>query len=103
MLLLIIVFSTLLNLFIVKPTSCDGTVRLYDSFAEIQQVYNGPLRFRQTDWDNIKHESIILRSLSEINNTNMFFERRIIRINANMTGLKLFAASIFYSDLSPLY
>ena len=87
MLLLIILFSGLT--FTVKSKSSDSTVRLYDSFAEIQQLYKGPLRFRQTDWDNIKHESIILRSESEINNTNMFFERRIIRINANMTGLKL--------------
>jgi hypothetical protein len=78
---------TLLFLLIPMSTSFDSTLRLYDSFAEIHQEYNGPLRFLQTDWDNIKHESIILRSSSEnYSNDTPMFERRVVRINMNMTG-----------------
>ncbi|CAF1149119.1 unnamed protein product [Rotaria sordida] len=77
------------------PTSIpfDHTLRLYDSFAEIHQEYNGPLRFQQIDWNNIKHESIILRSSSSddhINDTTTMFERKIIRLHINMTGKKVF-------------
>ena len=70
----------------IKSTSSDSDLRLYDSFAEVHQIYDGPLRFRQINWDNIKQESIILRAVSENNNTNITFERRIVRINVNMTG-----------------
>jgi hypothetical protein len=69
-----------------KITSLDRNLRLYDSFAEVHQIYNGPLRFPQSDWDNIKHESIILRQASDNQNTTIAFERRIVRININMTG-----------------
>ena len=80
------VVLSILTTFTMKSASSDSTLRLYDAFAEIHQVYKGPLRFRQTDWDNIKHESIILQSASEVNNVTMFFERRILRIDVNMTG-----------------
>ncbi len=83
--------------FMTQGISYDSTVRIYDSFAEIQQLYHKPLRFRQPDWDNIKHESIILQSTSEKNNIAMFFERRIVRINSNMTGLLII---IYYRRLS---
>ncbi len=73
------------NLLTVSALS-DSNLRLYDSFAEIHQVYHEPLRFRQSDWDNIKHESIILRLASDNDNTTISFERRIFRININMTG-----------------
>lgn len=87
MLYLVIILSTW-TMLILKCASSDSTVRLYDSFAEIQQAYKGPLRFRQIDWDNIKHESIFLQLATENNNTtNMVFKRRIVRINANSTGL----------------
>lgn len=85
-LFLIIIFD-LLIISTVKSVSSDSHLRLYDSFAEIHQVYNGPLRFQQSDWNNIKQESIILRPASNNNNTTTItFERRIARINANMTG-----------------
>lgn len=77
-----------LLMFIGMSISFDSTVRLYDSFAEIHQEYNGPLRFQQIDWDNIKHESIMLRlssSKNDINDTSRF-ERQVIRIKMNMTG-----------------
>ncbi|CAF3591145.1 unnamed protein product [Rotaria sordida] len=82
-----------------QSTLSNSTVRLYDSFAEIRQIYNGPLRFRQIDWDNIKHESIILQTPSTNNNITMFFERRIVRINVNMTGKKIFVRK--YSEQKP--
>ena len=63
----------------------ESTLRLYDSFAEIHQPYVEPLRFRQSDWENIKEESIRLRSDSE-NDTSHSFERRIRRINPNIKG-----------------
>jgi hypothetical protein len=85
MLFLIIVLN-LLTVSSIKSESSDSNLRLYDSFAEIHQVYTGPLRFRQSDWDNIKHESIILRPRSDNDNPTITFERRIVRINANMTG-----------------
>ncbi|CAF2420452.1 unnamed protein product [Rotaria sp. Silwood2] len=87
MLFFVIVFSVL-TVCTMKRSSFDNTVRLYDSFAEIREVYNGPIRFRQADWNNIKHESIILQTASENNNTTIFFERRIVRINVNMTERK---------------
>ncbi|CAF4515944.1 unnamed protein product, partial [Rotaria magnacalcarata] len=67
--------------------SFDNTARLYDSFAEIHQEYTGPMRFQQNDWNNIKHESIILRSSSDdnVNETTTLFERRVLRIAMNMT------------------
>ncbi|CAF3432109.1 unnamed protein product [Rotaria sp. Silwood1] len=74
----------------IRSTLSDSTVRLYDSFAEIHEVYNGPLRFQQADWNNIKHESIILQTTSENNNITIFFERRIIRLDVNMRGNKIF-------------
>jgi hypothetical protein len=76
-------------LFVFTPmsTSFDSILHLYNSFAEIRQEYNGPLRFQQTDWNNIKHESIMLRSSSENNiNDTIMFERRVNRITMNMTG-----------------
>lgn len=78
---------TLLLIALSKSSSFESTLRLYDSFAEIHQEYNGPLRFDQADWDNIKHESIILRPISTtgVNETSMF-ERRAVRIAINMTG-----------------
>lgn len=82
-------FIIVLNLLIISTIgdfSSDNHLRLYDSFAEIHQVYNGPLRFRQSDWDNIKHETIILRSALENDTNNITFERRIARTNINMTG-----------------
>lgn len=86
MLIFVIILNSL-TMSTIKSASSDSNLRLYDSFAEIHQVYNGPLRFRQTDWDNIKHESIILRPASEDNNITISFERRIVRINnVNMTG-----------------
>ncbi|CAF1295829.1 unnamed protein product [Rotaria magnacalcarata] len=71
--------------------SFDNTARLYDSFAEIHQEYTGPMRFQQNDWNNIKHESIILRSSSDdnVNETTTLFERRVLRIAMNMTGKKV--------------
>jgi len=83
----IVVVLTLLFILMPMSISFDSTLWLYNSFAEIHQEYNGPLRFQQTDWDNIKHESIILRSSSE-NHTNdtTMFERHVVRINMNMTG-----------------
>ena len=86
MLHLIIILS-LFTISTIKSTSFDSNIRLYDSFAEIHQIYNGPLRFPQSEWDNIKQESIILRPTSKNNNNTIIsFERRIIRINVNMTG-----------------
>jgi hypothetical protein len=86
MLFLVIVLSSSL-VSTIKSISSDSKLRLYDSFAEIHQIYNGPLRFRQAEWDNIKHESIILRSTSENNNNvTISFERRIVRIDMNITG-----------------
>lgn len=77
-------------LFIFVPTCSpfESTLRLYDSFAEIHQEYNGPLHFEQSEWDNIKHESIILRSTSQtdMNETSMF-ERQAVRLTMNMTGM----------------
>jgi hypothetical protein len=83
----LVVLLTLLFMFMPMSTSFNSTLRLYDSFAEIHQEYNGSLRFQQADWDNIKHESIILRSSSGtyINDTSIF-ERRVVRMNMNMTG-----------------
>lgn len=84
---LIIIVVYILAIFNIKKASSESTtVRLYDSFAEIRQPYTGPLRFRQADWDNIKHESIILQSASDTSNTVQFYERRVVRVNANMTG-----------------
>lgn len=73
----------------IHSISSENNLRLYDSFAEVHQIYTSPLRFRQADWDNIKHESLILRSASEDNTTTTTssFERRITRINTNATGL----------------
>ncbi len=86
MLFLVIVLSSSL-VSTIKSTSSDSKLRVYDSFAEIHQIYNGPLRFRQAEWDNIKQESIILRSTSENNNNvTTSFERRIVRIDVNITG-----------------
>lgn len=85
MLFLTIVLS-LMIVSTIKSTSSYSNLRLYDSFAEVHQIYDGPLRFRQINWDNIKQESIILRPVSENNNPNITFERRIVRININMTG-----------------
>jgi hypothetical protein len=82
----LVLILNLLTVFTIKSASSVSNLRLYDSFAEIHQAYNGPLRFRQSDWDNIKHESIILRLASDNNNITISFERRIIRINVNMTG-----------------
>jgi len=84
--LFFVIILCLLTVSTIKSASSDNHLRLYDSFAEIHQVYNGPLRFRQSDWDNIKHESIIVRLASENNNTTLSFERRIVRINVNTTG-----------------
>jgi hypothetical protein len=81
-----VIILNLLTVSTIKSVSFDNNLRLYDSFAEIHQAYNGPLRFRQSDWDNIKHESIILRSASENNDPTIPFERRIVRINVDMTG-----------------
>lgn len=90
MLFHIVVLLTLLSIFIPMSTTFDSTLRLYDSFAEIYQEYKGPLRFQQTDWDNIKHESIILRSSSKnYMNDSVTFERRVVRINMNMTGKQI--------------
>jgi len=85
-----------LSMFIPMSTSFNSTLQLYNSFAEIYQEYKGPLRFEQIDWDNIKHESIKLRST--INHT-ITFERRVIRINMNMTGrlFELFVYLLIYS------
>jgi hypothetical protein len=86
------VLVLVLNLFtgsVSKIESLQSNLRLYDSFAEVHQIYDGPLRFRQSDWDNIKHESIILRQASDNQNITIAFERRIVRININMTGLLL--------------
>lgn len=69
-----------------KNTAFSSHLRLYDSFAEIHQIYNGPLRFRQSDWENIKHESIVLRLASDQENLSVAFERRITRIHLNVTG-----------------
>lgn len=68
--------------------SLDNFVRLYDSFAEIHQEYNRPLRFRQSDWNNIKHESIMLRLSSDSPNDDSIitFERRVTRLQSNTTG-----------------
>jgi hypothetical protein len=85
MLFLVIILSLLL-VSTISSTSSDSKLRLYDSFAEIHQIYTGPLRFRQVDWDNIKHESIILRPALENNNITISFERRIVRIDVNITG-----------------
>ncbi len=76
-------------MFIFTPmsSSFDSTVRLYDSFTEIHPEYNESFRSQQTNWVNIKHESIILRSSSE-NGTNMF-ERRVVRMNMNKTGKRI--------------
>ncbi|CAF1539794.1 unnamed protein product [Rotaria sp. Silwood1] len=92
MLFHIVVILILLSIFMPISISFDHTIRLYDSFAEIHQEYKGPLRFQQIDWNNIKHESIILRSSlgNHINDTNTMFERRINRIHMNMTGKKVF-------------
>jgi hypothetical protein len=83
----IVVVLTVLSILTPMSISFDSTLRLYDSFAEIHQEYSGPLRFHQTDWDSIKHESIILRSSLEnqINDT-ILFERKVVRINMNMIG-----------------
>ncbi|CAF0835847.1 unnamed protein product [Adineta steineri] len=78
--------GSLLVMSTVDSTSFENKLRLYDSFAEIHQIYNGPLRFQQATWDNIKHESIILRSALENSNITLSFERRIVRINTNNTG-----------------
>ncbi|CAF4331558.1 unnamed protein product, partial [Adineta steineri] len=78
--------GSLLVMSTVDSSSFENKLRLYDSFAEIHQIYNGPLRFQQATWDNIKHESIILRSASENSNITLSFERRIVRINTNNTG-----------------
>lgn len=77
-----------LALFIPTCISFENTLRLYDSFAEIHQLYDGPLRFQQNDWNNIKQETILLRPIGNdnINDTDIQFERRILRINTNMTG-----------------
>ena len=72
---------------VVATTVFDNNLRLYDSFAEIHQVYNGPLRFQQAEWDNIKHESLILRSFSNDTNQTKTFERRILRLNVNSSGV----------------
>jgi hypothetical protein len=82
--LFIIIMLGSLTMSPIRSASSDNTLRLYDSFAELHQEYTEPLRFEQADWDNIKHESIILRVASD--NTPIPFERRIVRINANMTG-----------------
>lgn len=82
-----VVFVILLHVIpFVRSNVVNSSLRLYDSFAEIQQNYTGPLFFRQNDWDNIKQESILLRSLVKSNATT-FFERRILRLNTNLTGL----------------
>lgn len=73
--------------FIAMNPALSSHLRLYDSFSEIHQIYNGPLRFRQSDWENIKHESIVLRLASNQKNLSISFERRITRIHLNMTGL----------------
>ena len=75
-----------LSTYTTQSTSSNNNLRLYDSFAEIHQIYKEPLRFRQSDWDNIKHESLIVRPESDDNNITIAFERRIVRININMTG-----------------
>ncbi len=79
-----------------KNASSDNNLRLYNSFAEVHQIYNGPLRFRQSDWDNIKHESINLRQELENQTTTTSFERRITQINVNMTGSSIFILFVFY-------
>jgi hypothetical protein len=85
--LFVVIMLSLLIVPTIKSTSFDSDLRLYDSFGEVHQTYDGPLRFRESDWDNIKHESIILRQTSENNNTTTItFERRVVRINANITG-----------------
>ena len=87
MLLHTVQFFLLLLIFIPKCSPFESTLRLYDSFAEIHQEYNGPLRFEQSEWDNIKHESIILRSISQTDtNETSMFERRAVRLTTNMTG-----------------
>ncbi|CAF0803080.1 unnamed protein product [Adineta ricciae] len=74
----------------IATTAFGNNLRLYDSFAEIHQVYNGPLRFQQAEWDNIKHESLILRSFSNDTNQTNTFERRILRLNANSSDKRIF-------------
>jgi hypothetical protein len=93
--LYLVVAISLWMISITKNVALDNNLRLYDSFAEIHQVYNGPLRFHQADWDNIKHESIVLRLASEREDLTTSFERRITRIQINMTG-----RSIKYSSNS---
>ncbi|CAF3186356.1 unnamed protein product [Rotaria socialis] len=89
--LCLIIFIYVFTTFTPQSALSDSTtVRIYDSFAEICKPYNGPLRFRQVDWDNIKHESIVLQSASDTNNTILFVERRIVRINSNMIGKNVF-------------
>ncbi|CAF2670306.1 unnamed protein product [Rotaria sp. Silwood2] len=92
MLFHIVVMLILLSILMPMSISFDHTLRLYDSFAEIHQEYKGPLRFQQIDWNNIKHESIILRSSldNHINDTTIMFERRVNRIHMNMIGKKVF-------------
>lgn len=88
MLHLVLVISLWL-ISVTNNVALDNSLRLYDSFAEIHQIYNGPLRFRQADWDNIKHESIVLRLASEREDLTTSFERRITRIQLNMTGISI--------------
>ncbi|UJR27587.1 hypothetical protein I4U23_008868 [Adineta vaga] len=75
---------------VIEITGFDNSLRLYESFAEIHQVYDGPLRFQQADWDNIKHESLILRSVSNNTNQTISFQRRIIRLNAKSSDKTIF-------------
>ena len=87
----LLLYMTLLfmwsSILITISTSFESTIRLYESFSEIQQDYNESIRFLQTDWNNIKHESIVLRSLTDKNiDDSTKFERRIIRIDKNNTG-----------------
>ena len=95
MLLLLVIVCQAWTVFHSLGAPLENSLRLYDSFAEIHQFYNGPIRFRQADWDNIKHESIVLRSVAE-SDSDRFFERRIVRLNTNMTG-----ETPIYSSLSP--
>ena len=84
----IFLILSVLSAFDIQNILSDNMLRLYDTFAEVHQIYNEPLRFQQSDWDNIKQESIIIRQMSNNNNNNMSitFERRIVRVNMNMTG-----------------
>ena len=74
LMIVLVLFVTSISMSICMP----NTLRLYHSFAEIHQKYTGSVRFHSNEWLNIKQESIQLRPLAT--------ERRIVRLDMNMTG-----------------